>query len=114
MLNKEITNEDIMREIKNLYKAIDTVRQMVYETNSDFYNTMQIANLDNRYPFEIMPLTNRELILYAIDKYPVIDPETRRERLMTKDEMIKSGFPESSIMHSFEVNQENYDDEDEL
>lgn len=37
MTNNEITNEDIMREIKNLCSEIDTIRRMIYETNMDFF-----------------------------------------------------------------------------
>ena len=114
MPNKEITNEDIMKELKQLHGEIDTIRQMIYEANSDFYDTMQIANFDNRYPFEIRPLTNRELILYAIGKYPVVDPETRREKLMTKEGLIKNGHREDSIMYNFEIKQDEYNEEDEL
>lgn len=105
MANKEITNEDIIKELKQLEHQIDGIREMIYITNSDFYDTMQIANFDNRYPFEIQPLTNRELILYAIGKYPIIDPETRREKLMTKEELLKNGHRENSIMYNFEIKQ---------
>lgn len=110
MANKEITNEDIMREIKNLRNEIDTVRQMIYETNMDFFDTMQIANFDNRYPFEIRPLTNRELILYAMNRYPVVDSATRREKLLTKKEMIEAGTPEELVKHNFEITQEKLEE----
>lgn len=110
MANKEITNEDIMREIKNLRSEIDTIRQMIYETNIDFFDTMQIANFDNRYPFEIRPLTNRELILYAMNRYPVVDSATRREKLLTKKEMIEAGTPEELVKHNFEITQEKLEE----
>lgn len=110
MTNKEITNEDIMREIKNLHKEIDAVRRMIYETNIDFFDTMQIANFDNRYPFEIRPLTNRELILYAMNRYPVVDSATRREKLLTKKEMIEAGTPEELVKHNFEITQEKLEE----
>lgn len=110
MANKEITNEDIMREIKNLRNEIDTVRQMIYETNMDFFDTMQIANFDNRYPFEIIPLTNRELILYAMQMHPVIDPQTRREKLVSASDIIKEGFPPESLLYNFEIKQGEEDE----
>ena len=110
MANKEITNEDIMREIKNLRSEINTIRQMIYETNIDFFDTMQIANFDNRYPFEIRPLTNRELILYAMNRYPVVDSATRREKLLTKKEMIEAGTPEELVKHNFEITQEKLEE----
>lgn len=110
MANKEITNEDIMREIKNLRSEINTIRQMIYETNIDFFDTKQIANFDNRYPFEIRPLTNRELILYAMNRYPVVDSATRREKLLTKKEMIEAGTPEELVKHNFEITQEKLEE----
>lgn len=110
MANKEITNEDIMREIKNLRSEIDTIRQMIYEVNSDYFDTAQIANFDNRYPFEIRPLTNRELILYAMNRYPVVDSATRREKLLTKKEMIEAGTPEELVKHNFEITQEKLEE----
>lgn len=113
MSNKEITNEDIMQEIKNLRRDIDNIRQMIYEVNSDFYDTMQIANFNNRYPFEIRPLTNRELLLYSMQKFPIIDPETRREKLMSRDELIRNGYPMNYLRYGFEIKQDDYE-EDEL
>ena len=98
--------------IKILYDVVDTLNfcQMIYETNIDFFDTMQIANFDNRYPFEIRPLTNRELILYAMNRYPVVDSATRREKLLTKKEMIEAGTPEELVKHNFEITQEKLEE----
>lgn len=87
MNKKEVTNEDLMYEIKSLRSEIECIRRMIYETNADFFDVAQIANDDNDGP-EILPLSNRELILYALQRYPVIDPETGRERLATKEEIL--------------------------
>lgn len=110
MAEIEITNTDIMREIKQLHREINNVRKMIYEVNSDYFDTVQIANFDNRYPFEIRPLTNRELILYAMNRYPVVDSATRREKLLTKKEMIEAGTPEELVKHNFEITQEELEE----
>lgn len=71
---------------------------------------MQIANFDNRYPFEIVPLTNRELILYAMQMHPIVDPKTRRERLVTTSELVKKGFSHEDLLYGFEINQDEHDE----
>ena len=105
MENREITNKDIMQELKQLHREIDNVRRMVYEVNADYFDTAQAANFDNRYPFEIIPLTNRELILNAMSMTPVIDAKTGREKLVPRDKRTQ--------YYGFVYNNNN-DTEDEL
>lgn len=107
---KEITIVDLVREIKQLRQDIENIREMIYEVNSDYFNMAQIYNFNNRYPKEIIPLTNRELILYALQKYPAADPETGREKLQTKEELINEGIPEEFIKFGFEEKRDLFDE----
>ena len=102
METREVTNQELLEAIEGLQRQVDHIREMIYETNMDFYDTMQVVNF-NTYPPNIVPLTNRELILAALNMRPVVDKRTQRERLVPMD------GNESYIDWKFRV-----DDEDEI
>lgn len=104
---ENVTNERIMAELVLLRRDIDGIRQMLYDTNSDFYDTWQITCSNRESNFK--PLTNRELLLYLINKYPMEDVTTWREKLLTKEEMHEQyGIPLEMIKHGFEEKQGVY------
>ena len=83
---EEVTNQELLEAMKHLQKQIDHIREMIYETNAGYFDTAQIANIDNTSDKQIVPLTNRELLLTILKMYPVVDWKTGREKLVPSDD----------------------------
>ena len=85
METREITNQELLREIKRLQKDVDVIRQMIYETNAGYFDTAQATNIDTPINRHIVPLTDRELLLNILKMRPVVDWKTRREKLVPNE-----------------------------
>lgn len=47
-----------------------------------------------------------------MQKFQIIDPETRREKLMSRDELIRNGYSIDHLKYGFEIKQGDYEEDD--